>query len=201
MLKSPENLGIIHFIGIGGIGMSGIAEILFQSGYDVQGSDIKQSDNTNRLVKMGIKVYIGQKKSNIIDAKIIVVSTAISEKNEEFIAAKKMFLPIVHRSEMLGELMRLKQSIAIAGTHGKTTTTSLIAKMIEENGMDPTIINGGIISSLDSNARLGKGEWIVVEADESDGSFSKLNPTAAIITKFIRKNRKYKSLLPVGIRI
>ncbi len=191
MLKSPENLGIIHFIGIGGIGMSGIAEILFQSGYHVQGSYLKQSNNTNRLLKLGIKVYIGQKKSNIIDAKIIVVSTAISEKNEEFIAAKKMFLPIVHRSEMLGELMRLKQSIAIAGTHGKTTTTSLIAKMIEENGMDPTIINGGIISSLDSNARLGNGEWMVVEADESDGSFSKLNPTAAIITNIDLEHLDY----------
>ena len=191
MLKSPENLGIIHFIGIGGIGMSGIAEILFQSGYHVQGSDLKQSNNTNRLEKLGIKVFIGQKKSNIIDAKIIVVSTAISEKNEEFIAAKKMFLPIVHRSEMLGELMRLKQSIAIAGTHGKTTTTSLIAKMIEENGMDPTIINGGIISSLDSNARLGNGEWMVVEADESDGSFSKLNPTAAIITNIDLEHLDY----------
>ena len=191
MLKSPENLGIIHFIGIGGIGMSGIAEILFQSGYHVQGSDLKQSNNTNRLEKLGIKVYIGQKKSNIIDAKIIVVSTAISEKNEEFIAAKKMFLPIVHRSEMLGELMRLKQSIAIAGTHGKTTTTSLIAKMIEENGMDPTIINGGIISSLHSNARLGNGEWMVVEADESDGSFSKLNPTAAIITNIDLEHLDY----------
>ena len=191
MLKSPENLGIIHFIGIGGIGMSGIAEILFQSGYHVQGSDLNQSNNTNRLVKLGIKVFIGQKKSNIIDAKIIVVSTAISEKNEEFIAAKKMFLPIVHRSEMLGELMRLKQSIAIAGTHGKTTTTSLIAKMIEENGMDPTIINGGIISSLDSNARLGNGEWMVVEADESDGSFSKLNPTAAIITNIDLEHLDY----------
>ncbi len=191
MLKSPENLGIIHFIGIGGIGMSGIAEILFQSGYHVQGSDSKQSNNTNRLEKLGIKVYIGQKKSNIIDAKIIVVSTAISEKNEEFISAKKMFLPIVHRSEMLGELMRLKQSIAIAGTHGKTTTTSLIAKMIEENGMDPTIINGGIISSLNSNARLGNGEWMVVEADESDGSFSKLNPTAAIITNIDLEHLDY----------
>ena len=191
MLKSPENLGIIHFIGIGGIGMSGIAEILFQSGYHVQGSDLKQSNNTNRLEKLGIKVYIGQKKSNIIDAKIIVVSTAISEKNEEFIAAKKMFLPIVHRSEMLGELMRIKQSIAIAGTHGKTTTTSLISKMIEENGMDPTIINGGIISSLNSNARLGNGEWMVVEADESDGSFSKLNPTAAIITNIDLEHLDY----------
>ena len=191
MLKSPENLGIIHFIGIGGIGMSGIAEILCQSGYHVQGSDLNKSNNTNRLEKLGIKVYIGQKKSNVVDAKIIVFSTAISEKNEEFIAAKKMFLPIVHRSEMLGELMRLKQSIAIAGTHGKTTTTSLIAKMIEENGMDPTIINGGIISSLDSNARLGKGEWMVVEADESDGSFAKLNPTAAIITNIDLEHLDY----------
>ena len=191
MLKRPENLGIIHFIGIGGIGMSGIAEILVQSGYLVQGSDINASDNTKRLKKLGIKIFIGQKKSNIISAKIIVVSTAISKNNEEFIEAKKIFLPIVHRAEMLGELMRLKQSIAIAGTHGKTTTTSLIAKMIEENGMDPTIINGGIISSLDSNARLGKGEWMVVEADESDGSFAKLNPTAAIITNIDLEHLDY----------
>ena len=182
MLKRPENLGVIHFIGIGGIGMSGIAEILIQSGYLVQGSDIKASNNTKRLEKLGIKVFIGQRKSNILNAKIIVVSTAISKNNIELVEAKKIFLPIVHRAEMLGELMRLKQSIAIAGTHGKTTTTSLIAKMIEENGMDPTIINGGIISSLDSNARMGKGDWMVVEADESDGSFTKLNPTAAVIT-------------------
>ena len=182
MLKRPENLGVIHFIGIGGIGMSGIAEILVQSGYLVQGSDIKASNNTKRLEKLGIKIFIGQRKSNILNAKIIVVSTAISKNNIELIEAKKIFLPIVHRAEMLGELMRLKQSIAIAGTHGKTTTTSLIAKMIEENGMDPTIINGGIISSLDSNARMGKGDWMVVEADESDGSFTKLNPTAAVIT-------------------
>ncbi|MDC3273790.1 UDP-N-acetylmuramate--L-alanine ligase, partial [Alphaproteobacteria bacterium] len=178
----PENLGVIHFIGIGGIGMSGIAEILVHSGYLVQGSDIKASKNTKRLEKLGIEVFIGQRKSNIFNAKIIVVSTAISKNNIELVEAKKIFLPIVHRAEMLGELMRLKQSIAIAGTHGKTTTTSLIAKMIEENGMDPTIINGGIISSLDSNARMGKGDWMVVEADESDGSFTKLNPTAAVIT-------------------
>ena len=182
MLKRPENLGVIHFIGIGGIGMSGIAEVLVQSGYLVQGSDIKASNNTKRLEKLGIKVFIGQRKLNILNAKIIVVSTAISKNNIELVEAKKIFLPIVHRAEMLGELMRLKQSIAIAGTHGKTTTTSLIAKMIEENGMDPTIINGGIISSLDSNARMGKGDWMVVEADESDGSFTKLNPTAAVIT-------------------
>ena len=191
MLKSPENLGIIHFIGIGGIGMSGIAEILYQSGYHVQGSDINKSSNSDRLEKLGIKVFIGQKKINVNNAKIIVISTAISETNEEYIAAKKMFLPIVHRSEMLGELMRLKQSIAIAGTHGKTTTTSLIAKMVEENGMDPTIINGGIISSLNSNARLGNGEWMVVEADESDGSFAKLNPTAAIITNIDLEHLDY----------
>ena len=182
MLKRPENLGVIHFIGIGGIGMSGIAEVLVQSGYLVQGSDIKASNNTKRLEKLGIEVFIGQRKSNILNANIIVVSTAISKNNIELVEAKKIFLPIVHRAEMLGELMRLKQSIAIAGTHGKTTTTSLIAKMIEENGMDPTIINGGIISSLDSNARMGKGDWMVVEADESDGSFTKLNPTAAVIT-------------------
>ena len=191
MLKRPNNLGIIHFIGIGGIGMSGIAEILFQSGYLIQGSDLTKSDNTERLIKLGVKVFIGENKININKAKIIVISTAISKENKELIAAKKRFLPIVHRSEMLGELMRLKQSIAIAGTHGKTTTTSLIAKMIEENGMDPTIINGGIISSLHSNARLGKGEWMVVEADESDGSFSKLNPTAAVVTNIDLEHLDY----------
>ena len=191
MLRSPENLGIIHFIGIGGIGMSGIAEILIQSGYIVQGSDIYESKNTSRLKKLGVKIFIGHKKSNIKNAKIIVVSTAISQTNEELVIGKKMFLPIVHRAEMLGELMRLKQSIAIAGTHGKTTTTSLIAKMIEENGMDPTIINGGIISSLGSNAKLGKGKWMVVEADESDGSFAKLNPTAAIVTNIDLEHLDY----------
>ena len=182
MSQLPENLGIIHFIGIGGIGMSGIAEILVESGYLIQGSDLNVSNNTNRLQKLGVKIFIGQKALNIKNAKIIVVSTAILDNNIELIAAKKMFLPIVHRSEMLGELMRLKQSIAIAGTHGKTTTTSLIARIIEQNGMDPTIINGGIISALGSNAKLGNGEWMIVEADESDGSFAKLNPTVAVVT-------------------
>mgnify|MGYP001302013044 CR=1 FL=1 len=182
MLKSPENLGIIHFIGIGGIGMSGIAEILHQSGYYIQGSDINESNNTNRLEKLGIKVYIGQKKINVNNAKIIVISTAISETNEEYIEAKKMFLPIVHRSEMLGELMRLKQSIAIAGTHGKTTTTSLMAAILEEADLDPTVINGGIINSYNSNAKIGSSDWMVVEADESDGSFTKLPSTNIIIT-------------------
>ena len=182
MSQLPENLGIIHFIGVGGIGMSGIAEILVQSGYLIQGSDLNESDNTNRLQKLGVKIFIGQKALNIENAKIIVVSSAILDSNVELMAAKKMFLPIVHRSEMLGELMRLKQSIAVAGTHGKTTTTSLIARIIDQNGMDPTIINGGIISSLGSNAKLGNGEWMIVEADESDGSFAKLNPTVAVIT-------------------
>ena len=182
MSHLPQNLGVIHFIGIGGIGMSGIAEILIQSGYLVQGSDINISDNTNRLKKIGVKIFIGQKSSNINNAKIIVVSTAITNTNIELITAKKMFLPIVHRAEMLGELMRLKQSIAVGGTHGKTTTTSLISRIIEQNGMDPTIINGGIISSLGSNAKLGGGEWMIVEADESDGSFAKLNPTVAVVT-------------------
>ena len=182
MSQLPENLGIIHFIGIGGIGMSGIAEILVQSGYLIQGSDLNISNNTNRLKNLGVKIFIGQKALNVKKAKIIVVSTAIFDCNTELIEAKKMFLPIVHRSEMLGELMRLKQSIAVAGTHGKTTTTSLIARITEENGMDPTIVNGGIISALGSNAKLGNGEWMVVEADESDGSFSKLNPTVAVIT-------------------
>ena len=182
MSQLPENLGIIHFIGIGGIGMSGIAEILAQSGYLVQGSDLNISNNTNRLKKIGVKIFIGQKENNVKNAKIIVISTAILDNNVELITAKKMFLPIVHRSEMLGELMRLKQSIAVAGTHGKTTTTSLIARIVEQNGMDPTIINGGIISALGSNAKLGSGEWMIVEADESDGSFAKLNPTVAVIT-------------------
>ena len=178
----PQNVGRFHFVGIGGIGMSGIAEILLQSGYLVQGSDINQTKITKRLNKLGAKIFIGHNSGNINQANIIVYSSAITEKNPELIEAKKLSIPIVHRSEMLGELMRLKQSIAVAGTHGKTTTTSLISKLLEQNNMDPTIINGGIISSLASNAKLGEGKWMVVEADESDGSFSRLIPTIAIVT-------------------
>ena len=178
----PQNVGRFHFVGIGGIGMSGIAEILLQSGYLVQGSDINQTKITKRLNKLGAKIFIGHNSGNINQANIIVYSSAITEKNPELIEAKKLSIPIVHRSEMLGELMRLKQSIAVAGTHGKTTTTSLISKILEQNNMDPTIINGGIISSLASNAKLGEGKWMVVEADESDGSFSRLIPTIAIVT-------------------
>ena len=178
----PQNVGRFHFIGIGGIGMSGIAEILIQSGYLVQGSDINQTKITKRLKKLGAKIFSGHFEDNVLEADIIVYSSAITDKNPELIKAKKLSIPIVHRSEMLGELMRLKQSIAVAGTHGKTTTTSLISKLLEQNNMDPTIINGGIISSLASNAKLGEGNWMVVEADESDGTFTKLPATVAVVT-------------------
>ena len=162
--------------------MSGIAEILIKSGYEVQGSDVSSSKIIDRLISLGIKIYIGHDKKNIRNASIVVYSSAIKQNNPEIIEAKKLFIPIIHRSEMLSELMKLKKSIAIAGTHGKTTTTSLISKILDTNKMDPTIINGGIISSLASNAKLGQGQWMVVEADESDGSFSKLMPTVAVIT-------------------
>ena len=164
------------FIGIGGIGMSGIAEVLNELRYDVSGSDIKENSNTKRLKDLGIKVHIGHNPSNVKEAKIVVVSTAISSNNIELLEAKSNKIPIVHRAEMLCELMRLKWSIAIAGTHGKTTTTSLVASILDGADFDPTVINGGIINNWSSNAKLGKGEWMVVEADESDGSFSKLTP-------------------------
>ncbi|MAJ13929.1 MAG: UDP-N-acetylmuramate--L-alanine ligase [SAR116 cluster bacterium] len=182
MINIPKNFGFFHFIGIGGIGMSGIAEILLKSGYQVQGSDLSSSKIVSRLISLGAKISIGHDKKQIQNASIVIFSSAIKQNNPELIEAKKLFIPIIHRSEMLGELMKLKKSIAIAGTHGKTTTTSLVSKILDTNKMDPTIINGGIISSLASNAKLGQGEWMVVEADESDGSFSKLMPTIAIIT-------------------
>ena len=187
----PQNFGVIHFIGIGGIGMSGIAEILHKSGYKIQGSDFNKSKITERLQKMGIKIFKGHNKTNIKNARIVVYSSAIKEDNAEILNAKKKFIPIIHRSEMLGELMRLRQSIAIAGTHGKTTTTSLIAKLLEQNNFDPTIINGGIISSIGSNAKLGSGKWMVVEADESDGTFIKLPSTYVLITNIDREHIDY----------
>ena len=162
----PQNFGFFHFVGIGGIGMSGIAEILLKSGYQVQGSDLNNSKITNRLNSLGATIFIGHNKHHVKNASIIIYSSAIKNNNPEVLEAKKMSIPIIHRSEMLGELMRLKKSIAIAGTHGKTTTTSLIAKLLDSNKMDPTIINGGIISSIASNAKLGQSEWMVVEADE-----------------------------------
>ena len=182
MSNLPLSIGVIHFIGIGGIGMSGIAEVLNELGYDVSGSDINENNNTIRLKNLGIKVHIGHNTSNVQEAKIVVVSTAISSNNVELLEAKSNRIPIVHRAEMLCELMRLKWSIAIAGTHGKTTTTSLVASILDGADFDPTVINGGIINNWSSNAKLGKGEWMVVEADESDGSFSKLTPTVAVVT-------------------
>ena len=182
MSELPLSIGTMHFTGIGGIGMSGIAEILFELGYDVQGSDLSENANVRRLRDKGITVMCGQTAENVANASIVVISTAIKQDNPELVAARERFLPIVHRAEMLGELMRLRWSVAVAGTHGKTTTTSLIATLLDSARIDPTVINGGIITGWGSNARLGKGQWMVVEADESDGSFSKLNPTVAVVT-------------------
>lgn len=182
MRSIPLNIGTIHFVGIGGIGMSGIAEILHNLGYSVQGSDIADSANVKRLRDMGINVAIGHAAENIVDASVIVVSTAVKKDNPEVQAAREKLLPVVRRAEMLGELMRLKWSIAIGGTHGKTTTTSLIAATLEAAEMDPTVINGGIINAWGSNARLGDGEWMVCEADESDGTFLKLPAAIAVVT-------------------
>ena len=182
MTALPLSIGIIHFTGIGGIGMSGIAEILHELGYQVRGSDIAENANVQRLREKGIEIAIPQAAENIDGAAILVISTAIREDNPELAAARATFLPVVHRAEMLGELMRLRWSVAVAGTHGKTTTTSLVSALLDAAGIDPTVINGGIISGWGSNARLGKGDWMVVEADESDGSFARLIPTVAIVT-------------------
>ena len=191
MTALPLTIGTIHFIGIGGIGMSGIAEILFSLGYQVQGSDITENNNVKRLRKLGIQISTPQDASNINKVAFVIVSTAIKPDNIELEEAKRQFLPIVHRAEMLGELMRLRWSIAIAGTHGKTTTTSLVATILETAGYDPTVVNGGIIQGWGSNARLGLGDWMVVEADESDGSFSKLNPTVAVVTNIDPEHLDY----------
>ena len=182
MSELPLSIGTMHFTGIGGIGMSGIAEILFELGYDVQGSDMSENANVRRLRAKGIHVITGQSADNVKNAALVVISTAIKADNPEVVAAREQFIPIVHRAEMLGELMRLRWSIAVAGTHGKTTTTSLIATLLSSADIDPTVINGGIITGWGSNARLGQGRWMVVEADESDGSFAKLKPTVAVVT-------------------
>ena len=182
MSQLPLSIGRIHFTGIGGIGMSGIAEILHDMGYEVQGSDAAENANVQRLRDKGITIMVGQEAANIANATIVVVSTAIRADNPEVVEARRRFLPVVHRAEMLGELMRLRWSVAIAGTHGKTTTTSLVATLLDAGGIDPTVINGGIITGWGSNARLGESDWMVVEADESDGSFSRLNPTVAVVT-------------------
>ncbi len=181
-MKSPDEVGVLHFVGIGGIGMSGIAEVLHNLGYKVQGSDVSENANVNRLQDMGIKIYIGHDKINVDTASVLVVSTAIKKDNPELIAARAIYLPIVRRAEMLAELMRLKSCVTVAGTHGKTTTTSLIASILEAANFDASVINGGIINDYGTNAKLGSGEWMVVEADESDGSFMKLPAEIAVVT-------------------
>lgn len=178
----PLSIGTLHFVGIGGIGMSGIAELLHNLGYTVQGSDIAENNNTQRLRKMGVPVAIGHDEANLGDAEVVVISSAVKRTNPEVVAARARLLPVVRRAEMLAELMRLKWSIAVGGTHGKTTTTSLVAALLDAAKLDPTVVIGGIINAWGSNARLGSGEWMVAEADESDGTFLKLPATIAIVT-------------------
>jgi len=180
--KLPTQLGPIHFVGIGGIGMSGIAEVLINHGYTVQGSDLRPSKITDRLADMGARISFPQMAENLEDAEVVVISSAIKPGNPELDSARARGLPIVRRAEMLAELMRLKSNVAIAGTHGKTTTTTMVATLLDAGGIDPTVINGGIIHAYGSNARMGDGEWMVVEADESDGTFNRLPATIAVVT-------------------
>ena len=180
--KLPTEMGAIHFVGIGGIGMSGIAEVLLNHGYIVQGSDLKATKITNRLKRLGATIFEGQRAENLENAEVVVISSAIKTGNAELDAARAQGLPVVRRAEMLAELMRLKSNVAVGGTHGKTTTTTMVATLLDAGGLDPTVINGGIIHAYDSNARMGQGEWMVVEADESDGTFNRLPATIAIVT-------------------
>jgi UDP-N-acetylmuramate--alanine ligase len=181
-MKLPEKLGPIHFIGIGGIGMSGIAEVMANLGYTVQGSDANDNANVRRLSEKGIRTFVGHKAENVENAALVVVSTAIRRDNPELVEARERRLPVVRRAEMLAELMRFKSCVAVAGTHGKTTTTSLVATLLDAGNLDPTVINGGIINAYGTNARMGAGDWMVVEADESDGTFLKLPADVAIVT-------------------
>jgi UDP-N-acetylmuramate--alanine ligase len=178
----PFTLGPVHFVGIGGIGMSGIAEIMLRIGYLVQGSDARASANTERLEGLGAKIFIGHDAAHIDAAQAVVFSTAIRPDNPEIAAARERRIPLVRRAEMLAELMRLQFSVAIGGTHGKTTTTSMVAALLDAGGLDPTVVNGGIINAYGANAKVGDGDWIVVEADESDGSFLRLKSTIAVVT-------------------
>lgn len=180
--KLPGDVGPIHFVGIGGIGMSGIAEVLLNLGYTVQGSDLKRSKITDRLEGLGATIFEGQRAENLENAAVVVISSAIKPGNPELDTARMKGLPVVRRAEMLAELMRMKSNIAIAGTHGKTTTTTMVATLLDAGKYDPTVVNGGIIHAYGSNARMGQGEWMVVEADESDGTFNRLPATIAIVT-------------------
>jgi UDP-N-acetylmuramate--alanine ligase len=182
MRSLPESIGPIHFVGVGGIGMSGIAEVLHNLGYRVQGSDLADGANTRRLAALGIPIRIGHAAANLDGAEVVVISSAVKPDNPEVVMARARRLPVVRRAEMLAELMRLKRAIAIAGTHGKTTTTSMIGTLLETAGLDPTVINGGIINAYGTNTRLGAGDWMAVEADESDGTFTRLPATVAIVT-------------------
>src|SRR5258707_2787894 len=181
-MRLPREIGPIHFVGIGGIGMSGIAEVLCNLGYTVQGSDASESANVSRLRDKGIPITVGHSAENVAGADVLVVSTAIKRDNPELMAARAQRIPVVRRAEMLAELMRLKSCVAIAGTHGKTTTTTMVAALLDAGDFDPTVINGGIINAYGSNARLGAGDWMVVEADESDGTFLKLPSDVVIVT-------------------
>jgi UDP-N-acetylmuramate--alanine ligase len=185
------DIGTIHFVGIGGIGMSGIAEVMHQLGYKVQGSDMADSYVVEKLRKAGIPVTIGHSADNLGDAAVVVCSTAIKDSNPEIEAAAERRLPRVRRAEMLAELMRMQKTVAVAGTHGKTTTTSMIAALLDGGGVDPTVINGGIINRYGSNARLGKSDWWVIEADESDGSFLRLDGTLAVVTNIDPEHLEY----------
>jgi UDP-N-acetylmuramate--alanine ligase len=186
-----EKYRVIHFVGIGGIGMSGIAEVLFNLGYEVKGSDLRESETTKRLSDMGIKVYIGHREENVEAAHVVVISSAVSGDNPEVAAAKRRSLPVIPRAEMLAELARLKYSVLVAGSHGKTTTTSLVSTMLGKADFDPTIVIGGKLKGIGSNAKLGEGNFLVAEADESDGSFLKLSPTIAVVTNIDREHMDF----------
>ncbi len=182
---------VVHFVGIGGVGMSGIAEVLHNLGYEVTGSDLRETETTNRMKGLGIKVFIGHARENIDHAHVVVISSAVSPVNPEVVEAKQRYIPVIPRAEMLAELGRLKYGILVAGAHGKTTTTSLIATILGEGGLDPTVVIGGKLNAIGSNAKLGQGDYIVAEADESDGSFIKLNPTIAVITNIDREHMDF----------
>jgi UDP-N-acetylmuramate--alanine ligase len=190
-MKLPRDIGPVHFVGIGGIGMSGIAEVMVNLGYTVQGSDQAEGANVKRLRELGVKIAIGHASGNLAGAEVVVISSAIRPDNPELMAARAQRLPVVRRAEMLAELMRLKSCVAIAGTHGKTTTTSMVAALLDAAGLDPTVINGGIINAYGTNARLGLGDWMVVEADESDGTFLKLPADIAIVTNIDPEHLDY----------
>ncbi|EJF83015.1 UDP-N-acetylmuramate--L-alanine ligase [Bartonella rattimassiliensis] len=181
-MKMPLDIGVIHFIGIGGIGMSGIAEVFYNLGYKVQGSDQVESANVERLRRKGINIYIDHRAENLGNAEVVVFSTAVKKTNPEYIAAKERHLPLVRRAEMLAELMRFRRAIAVGGTHGKTTTTSMVAALLDAGRFDPVVINGGIINAYGTNSRTGDGDWMIVEADESDGTFLKLPADIAVVT-------------------